>query len=227
MPAILPFAFVIAMCLGGLVEIAVIFRYVVHRKPLTIIDLGFCVIGFVLMFPGALKSIDLKNMTFNLDWVYKYGEPTEAELARNKIEAALGRIEARLAACTTCGQTKTETPPVTPPPATPSRATGPRVVVIWEPSKVDDGHDVVTAIRAMPDKDYRVEGVGGDLGIVRGALPDERAIDIRLVSKPDKIADRDSIFAAIVAKNAGFKGRIERSTWPLANGDVQIQIFQR
>lgn len=236
MPGILPFAFVIAMCLGALVVVAVIFRYVVHRKPLTFVDLGFCLFGFALMFPGAVKSIDLKSMTLNLDWIYKYGEPTEAELARNKIEDALARIETRLAACTSCRAATTEptptqptqpTQPVTPtqPPAV--RATGPRVVVIWEAPKVDDGRDVVNAIRAMSGKDYRVEGVGGDLGIVRGALPDERAIDIRLVSKPDKVADRDAIFTAIIADKPAFKGRIERSTWPLANGDVQIQIFQR
>lgn len=233
MPGILPFAFIIAMCLGGLVIVAVIFRYVIHRKPLTLMDLGFCVVGFMLMFPGAMKSLDLKTMTWNFDWAYKYGEPTEAELARNKIEDALARIETRLAGCTACRTATTETTPTQPTqPVTPTqppapRATGPRVVVIWEAPKTEDGHDVVNAIRAMPGKDYRVEGVSGDLGIVRGALPDERAIDIRLVSKPDKIADRDAIFTAIVAKNGALKGRIERSTWPLANGDVQIQIFQR
>jgi hypothetical protein len=227
MPGILPFAFVVAMCLGALVVVAVIFRYVVHRKPLTVVDLGFCLFGFALMFPGAVKSIDPKTMTINLDWIYLYGEPSKADITRDKIEDALARIETRLASCTSCRAATTEPTPTQPtqPPA--ARATGPRVVVLWEAPKVDDGHDVVSAIRAMPGKDYRVEGVGGDLGIVRGALPDERAIDIRLVSKPDKIADRDAIFAAIVAKNAAFKGRIERSTWPLANGDVQIQIFQR
>ena len=228
MPGILPFAFIIAMWLGGLVIVAVIFRYVAHRLPLTMTDLGFCVVGFMLMFPGAVKSINVTNLTWDFDWAYKYGEPPKAEFNRDKIEEALARVETRLASCPACRATPTDpSPPQPTQPVQPPRATGPRVVVIWEAPKVDDGHAVVSAIRAIPGKDYRVEGVGGDLGIVRGALPDEHAIDIRLVSKPDKIADRDAIFGAIVAKNPAFKGRIERSTWPLANGDVQIQIFQR
>jgi hypothetical protein len=227
MIGILPTAFLLAMGLGGLIIAAVVFRYVIHRSKLDVFDIVFCLVGFALMFPSAFKSIDLKNFTISFEWVLDVREPPKGEVQREQIEQALVRIETRLASCSVCRTDGGAQPPVQVPPPSGDLGKGPRVVVIWEPQKVDDGRDIVAAIRAIPQASYRVEGVRGDLDVVRGALPGERTIDIRLVSKPENVTDRDAIYTAIVAKNAGFKGRIERSTWPLANGDVQIQIFQR
>ena len=226
MVGIVPTAFLLAMVLGGVIIAAVVFRYVVHRYKLGVLDIAFCLIGFALMFPGAIKSIDLKNFTLDLNWVLDIREPPKAEITRDKIEQTLARIETRLSSCTVCRVEGGAQPSPGPLPV-PDTVKGPRVVVIWEPTKADDGHDIVAAIRAIPQPSYRVEGVRGDLDMVRAALPSEKAIDIRLVSKLENVADRDRIFEAIIQKAPALKGRIERSTWPLANGDVQIQVFQR
>lgn len=219
MIGILDVALVVAMCLGAIILIAVLFRYILYRPSFDTIDIIMCLLAFAFVMGGFIKTIRFGDLVIDIGRLLPRQEPTAAELALDRIA---NRLDVLVRDMEKRGQIQTP-PPVPLPESAPKVAQ--RVVIISEPSMTADAHRIRDAVANVAQKNYRIESVVGSLASVRAALPSDASIFIRLISRSSAIAERDSILK--VLRDAGYSGKVEASTWPLANGDVQLQIFDR
>ncbi len=236
---ILDVALVAGIVLGAIIIVAAVFRFVFGK--LDTAGITFAIIGFAFVALGFVSKLDLTTGTFEFNRTREISQ-TETDLAgmRTRLDRVLAALEALKLRTATNGleiqgkvaiePSETGTRPGEP--ADTIRASSPdnvnveapRVVIIWEASAAANGQKVKAAVAGLKPQ-FAIDAVKSPLDSVRAALPSNKSIFIRLVSKVGFVKQREAIGKALDAINLG--ANVEQSVWPLSNGDIQIQIFDR
>eukprot|EP01037_Dinobryon_pediforme_P020670 gene20670-21349_t len=236
---ILDVALLAGIFLGAIIVVAAVFRFAFGK--LDTAGITFAVIGFAFVALGFVSKFDVKSGTFEFNPPTEISQ-TETDLAavRTRLDRILTTLEALKLRTGSNGleiQGKVAIEPLetgTKPeePADVGRASSldnvnveaPRVVIIWEASAAANGQKVKAAVAGLKTQ-FAIDAVKAPLDSVRAALPSNKSVFIRLVSKVGFVKQREAIGKALDAVNLG--ANVEQSVWPLSNGDIQIQVFER